>query len=50
MLYADLRAIQRINFTENLDLASNTKIFLILEEANKTVLYFSQGTEFININ
>ena len=44
MLYADLRAIQRITFAENLDLANNTKISLILEEANKTVLDFSQGT------
>ena len=30
---ADPRAIQEINFTANLDLAGNTGIFFILEEA-----------------
>ena len=32
-LEADPRAIQQINFTENLDRAGNTGIYFILEEA-----------------
>ena len=40
----DLRRIQQINFTENLDRGGNTRMFFILEEANQTVLDFSQGT------
>ena len=45
-LDADPRAIQQINFTENLwkNRGNNTRIFFILEEAKKTVLDFSQGT------
>ena len=43
-LDADPRAIQQINFTENLDRAGNTTMFLILEETKKTVLDFSQRT------
>ena len=43
-LYADPRAIQQINFTENLDRAGNTRTYFILEEAKETVLDFSQGT------
>ena len=31
----DPRAIQQINFTANLDRASNTRIYFILEEAKK---------------
>ena len=31
-LDADPRAIQRINFTANLDRAGNTRIYFILEE------------------
>ena len=42
-LDADLRAIQQINFTENLDSADSTRIFII-EETKETVLDFSQGT------
>ena len=43
-LDADLRAIQQINFTENLDKAGNMKMFFIIEGAKKkTVLDFSQG-------
>ena len=41
-LDADSRAIQQINFTANLDIAGNT-MFFIIEEANETVLDFSQG-------
>ena len=43
-LDADARAIQQANFTANLDRADNTRIFVILEEAKETILYFSQGT------
>ena len=42
-LDADPRAIQQINFTENLDRA-NTRIYFILEEAKETIFEFSQGT------
>ena len=41
---ADPRAIQQINFAENLDQAGNTRIFFIFEEAKETVLDFWQGT------
>ena len=43
-LDADPRAIQKINFTANLDRTGNTRIYLILVEAKETVLDFSQGT------
>ena len=43
-LDADPRAIQQINFTANLDRAGNTRVYFILEEANETILDFSQGT------
>ena len=43
-LDADLRAIQQINFTANLDTEGNTTMFFIIEEAKETVLDFSQGT------
>ena len=43
-LDADPRAIQRINFTANVDRASNTRIYFILEEAKETKLDFSQDT------
>ena len=41
---ADPRAIQQINFTENLDRSENTTMFFIIEEAKETVLDFSQRT------
>ena len=41
-LDADPRANQQIHFTENL--AGNTRIYFILEEAKETILEFSQGT------
>ena len=41
---ADLRAIQQINFTANLDRAGNTTMFFIIEEAKESVLNFSQRT------
>ena len=43
-LDADPRAIQQINFTENLDRVGNTTMLFIIEEAKETVLNFSQGT------
>ena len=43
-LDADLRAIQKINFTENVGRAGNTTMFFIIEAAKETVLDFSQGT------
>ena len=43
-LDADPRAIQQINFTENLNRAGNTRIYFILEEAKETILDFSPGT------
>ena len=48
VLDADPRAIQQINFTANLgkiqEIQGNTRIYFILEEANETILDFSQGT------
>ena len=43
-LDADPRAIQQINFTENLNRAGNTRIYFILEAANQSILNFPQGT------
>ena len=42
-LNADPKAIQQINFTENIDRAGNTRVYFILEEAKETTLDFSQG-------
>ena len=42
-LDVDPRAIQQINFTANLDRAGNTRVCFILEEAQETILDFSQG-------
>ena len=38
------KAIQQIDFTENLDRARNTAMFFINEEANEIILDFWQGT------
>ena len=43
-LDADPRAIKQINFTANLERASNTTVFFIIEEAKETISDFSQGT------
>ena len=43
-LDADPKAIQKNNFTANLDRAGNARIYFILEETKETVLHFSQGT------
>ena len=42
-LDADLKAIQQINFTANLDTPGCTRIYFMLEEAKETVFEFSQG-------
>ena len=36
--------LETIDFTKKLDKIGNTKMFLILEEAKKTVIEFLQGT------
>ena len=43
-LDADPREVQQINFTVNLDRAGNATTFIVFEEANETVLDFSQAT------
>ena len=43
-LDADLRAIQQINLTANLDRNEIATMFFIIEETKETVLEFSQGT------
>ena len=44
VLDVDLRAIQQINFTANLDRAGNTTIFFVIEQSKETIVEFSQGT------
>ena len=43
-LNADPRAIEPINFAAHLDIAGNATMFFIIEEAENTVLDFSQAT------
>ena len=43
-LDADPRAVQQVNFIENLDIEVNTIIYFILEEAKETIPDFSRGT------
>ena len=43
-LDADPKAIQQINFTVNLNQRGGTTIFFIIEQANETILDFSQIT------
>ena len=43
-LDVNLRAIQQINFTANLDRAGNARFYFILEEAKETIFEFPQGT------
>ena len=43
-LNADPRAIEPINFATHLDIAGNTTMFFIIEEAENTVLDFLQAT------
>ena len=41
---ADTKAIKQTNFTGNLLRAAGAAMFFIIEEANETILDFSQGT------
>ena len=43
-LDADLKAIQQIIFTGNLDQNGNTTMFFIIEEAKESILDFLHGT------
>ena len=43
-LDTDPRAIQQVNFTENLDRAEGAWMVFILEKVKKGILDFSQGT------
>ena len=43
-LDGDLKVIQQISFTENLDQVGNTLIIFIIEETKETILDLSQGT------
>ena len=43
-LDVDPKAMQKTNFTGNIDQAENTSIFFIIEEAKETVLNSSEGT------
>ena len=44
ILDADSKAMQQINFTGNLDLPGQTKMFFIIEEAKEAISDFLQGT------
>ena len=41
---ADPRAIQKINFTVNLERENGTRMLFIIKQAAETILDFSQGT------
>ena len=41
---ADPKAIEQINFTANLNIAGNTRLYFIVEEAKESVFEFSQET------
>ena len=43
-LDADLKPIQQINFTANLDRGGNTTMFFITEDTKETILDFSRET------
>ena len=43
-LDVDQKSTQQLGFTGNLDQAGNTTIFYIIEEAEESILDFSQGT------
>ena len=50
LLDADPKTMQQINFTGNLDQAGNTTIFIIIQEANETILEGRKNCEsFINL-
>ena len=43
-LDADLKPIQQINFTANLDRGGNTTMFFVTEDTKENILDFSQET------
>ena len=43
-LDADPKAIQQINFTENLNRAEGVTVFFVIEKPKETVLNFLKGT------
>ena len=43
-LDADLKAIQQINFTANLDRGGNTTMFFVTEDTKENILDFSRET------
>ena len=43
-LDADLKPIQQINFTANLDRGGNTTMFFVTEDIKETILDFSRET------
>ena len=43
-LYSNLKAIQQINFTGNLDQADQTVMYFVIEGVKETVLDSSQAT------
>ena len=43
-LDADLKPIQQINFTANLDRGGNTTMFFVSEDTKETILDFSRET------
>ena len=43
-LDVDPKAIQKINFTANLDRNRDMTMFFITKEAEETILHFSKGT------
>ena len=44
LLDADAKAIQQINFTDNLDRPGNINVLNIIEEAKETILNFPEET------
>ena len=43
MLNANLKAIQQINFTGNIERDGNTEMLFTIEQAKEIILDFSQG-------
>ena len=43
VLDSDHKAIQQLNFAENLDRLGNRRRFFLLEKSKETILNFSQG-------
>ena len=46
-LVTNPKAIQQINFTENLDWNGNTTMFFFTEKTKETILDFSQGIAWV---